>query len=92
MQLTSYEEVKQIIKELLILANYPIEGNLDDGTETPTYQSRVSLQRFVRAHDTQSLIKQEEMDDDDNSSVPHSYIAAKKKDTQWLSDMIHGIE
>lgn len=57
LQTSSFESIKIIVKDMLLLANYPIEGVLESGDETPATQSRVNLQRFVRTHNVASIVR-----------------------------------
>lgn len=66
MQISSYAEIKTIVKHLLILANYPIKGRLIDGTDLPTTESRKSLQRLIRTHDTSFLSCEESENKNEN--------------------------
>lgn len=99
MQMSSYNEIKLVVKDALILANYPIEGVLDDGTELPTKQSRIRLQRLIRTHDTSffSVEKEDiegemrlnETNDDDGNN---EHLNADTSDIGWYSEMLNEIE
>lgn len=95
MQLASYDDIKSIVKDILILANYAVEGTLDDGFETPTAQSRVNLQRFIRTHNTDFMpdlndkdegeVLSRESNDDINEKIDAS-------DIEWYSNMLQEIQ
>lgn len=94
MQTASYKEIKSIVKDMLILANYPIEGTLDDETEVPTKQSRIKLQRIIRTHDTSFIsseiessdgeIISDEISDDESCNITSSI--------KWYSEMLNEIQ
>lgn len=93
MQLTSYEEIKRVVKELLILANYPIEGTLDDGSEIPTHKCQVNLQRFIRTHDVSTFIQQEKENDDEEKTSELDWCTADNAgDIQWFHEMLSEVE
>lgn len=95
MQMSSYEEIKTIVKDMLIMANYPIEGVHDDGTEIVTTQSRIRLQRFIRTHDTSFFAIQTEQDEseiffsdkDDDENMCKDISALS-----WYSQMLNEIQ
>lgn len=94
MQTESYEQIKMIVKHLLILANYPIEGTLDDATEVPTKQSRISLQRLIRTHDTSFLSS--EMEESDSGLFLNETNDAENcnitSEIGWYSELLNEIQ
>lgn len=58
LQTSSFDAIREIIRHMLIIANYPLEGTLCDGYVLPTAESRIFLQRFIRSHDIEFAIKE----------------------------------
>lgn len=58
MQTHSFETIKHIIQDALIVANYPEQGQLEDGTILPTEQSMIRIEKLLRTHDIQSFEKE----------------------------------
>lgn len=98
MQVASYDEIKTIVKDTLILANYPVEGTLNDGTSTPVEESRVRLQRLIRTHNTDFLSNGSEKSEDEillSESCDDDIENSDKIDTSlisWYPKMLKEIE
>lgn len=98
MQEPSYETIKTIVRDMLILANYAIEGVLEDGTETPTAKSRIHLQRLIRTHDTSFFSNEVQECDGEvflNETSDEESILASKYNTsniKWYADMLNEIQ
>lgn len=94
-QIPSYDEIKIIVRDMLILANYPIEGVLDDGIEAPTAQSRIRLQRLIRTHDTSFISTESETTEDEiflsesNKNVEDN---SDTSDITWYLEMLDEIK
>lgn len=59
-QTESFDLDKKIIENALVLAIFPIEGTLEDGTVLPTGESLSMINKMIRTHDL-SFIQQREM-------------------------------
>lgn len=95
MQLSSYDDVKSIVKDILILANYDVEGTLDNGFETPTARSRVNLQRFIRTHNTDFIADLNEKDEGEvflHESNDERIENIDASDIEWYKNMLREIQ
>lgn len=97
MQTESYDEIKMIVQDMLILANYPIEGVLSDGSKAPTEESRIRLQRLIRTHQTNYM--NTEIEQAEGEILLNDECADTKNDAscnvnsiEWYSRMVEEIK
>lgn len=64
-QCVSFDDVKKIIKHMLILSQHAFEGTLNNGISLPTESSKSALKRLVRKHDL-SFVAEIEADASEN--------------------------
>lgn len=80
---------------MLILANYPLEGVMDDGTIAPTARSRINLQRLIRTHETNFMTNEVKECDGEIVLNDIKCEAAKISDTEpikWYTELLREIE
>lgn len=97
MRIPSYDDIKSIVKDMLIMANYPIESVLEDGNEVPTRESRVRLQRLIRTHDlsfVSSEIEQSEGEVFLNQieQVKDGDVKCDSSNINWYFEMLNEIQ
>lgn len=79
----SFDDVKSLVRHMLILANYPHEGCLENGELLPTSESRTKVNRLIRTHDLDFILETTndssdlELDFDECDSV-----------TSWIDEII----
>lgn len=86
-----------IVQDMLILANYPIEGVLSDGSKAPTEESRIRLQRLIRTHQTNYM--NTEIEQAEGEILLNDECADTKNDAscnvnsiEWYSRMVEEIK
>lgn len=96
MQISSYEEIKVIVKDILIMANYPIEGVNEDGTEVPTTESRIRLQRLIKTHDTSFFSVETETNENEillsETDSEDENVCHDSSSISWFTGVLNEIE
>lgn len=94
-QTPSYNDIKTILKHVIMLANCPMEGTLDDGRELPAANSRRFLQRFVRTHEANFLNQEESQEQQNNNNSEESFqplelneADIKQDRLKWFTDIV----
>lgn len=94
LQIKSFEAIKIIVKDMLVLANCPVEGALVDGIEMPISLSRVNLQRVIRTHDVSFI--NETHNEQDNEPNSNEESSTEKHDDgcnsiQWYDEILNSV-
>lgn len=88
-QCESYADIKNIVKNALILANYPYIGNFND-TELPSGDAIKNLNAVIQTHDTSFLGKETDEAVNEFDNVRMNEISTTN--IYWFDDMLKNIK
>lgn len=81
----SFDDIRNIVRNMLIVANNPNEGTLLNGNLLPTQESRNKLNKLVRTHDLSFVaITNDQIMDSDASSNIEEY----ESTPNWIDEII----
>lgn len=97
-QSDTFDNIKKIIKHALILALYPMEGVLDDGSKLPTAESLSTINKLVRSHDISFVAKNANCDtnnaedeDEDDAAVMPDNEQELRTNISWYMDIYNEV-
>lgn len=83
-QCEEYQAIKNIIKNVLVLANYPVLGKFEN-EELPTEQALQNINAIITTHDTSYL-------EDDGTEQCDVYEVGNGENIKWFDEMLQSIE